>query len=67
MKNGTISVEPLNNGHIGGRNLVLNREVIVPTSKPYQVESVEGCGFRDVKSRILCSHIQNQPEMLQID
>ena len=51
------TVEPPNNGHIGGRNLVLYWEVVSISEVDYQatplnpeVESIEGCGFQEVNS-----------------
>ena len=71
---GGCIVEPPNSGHIGGRDLVLYREVIPNwwlTSKPHtpipKVESIEKCVLREVKSVILCRNIQNLLKTVQID
>ena len=67
------TVELPNNGHIGSRDLVLCREVVLTwrlTSKPHlnpKVESIEGCGLRVVESVISSRHVRNQPKIEQID
>ena len=62
---GMDTLEPLNNGHTGGRDLVLYRVVWQPTPLIPKLKSIEGCGLQVVKSVILCRHIQNRSKMEQ--